>query len=534
MGIKKKDVKEIAIGVGFLLPNVLGFLSFTVIPLVMSIYMAFTDWNLEMHNVFRTEPISFVGFDNFVKLFTDPDFTQYFGNTFFLMIGIPFGVAGSLCAALLLNWEMNGNHKRRIWGIAVATAVLVASCAVLVCVGLGATAMTILIVSLLAAIFVIGSVGGKTVFRTLFYFPYFTAGVATYILWKKLYNPLTGPINNALRPVLDALTPVAIVISPACGVIGVVLVLLMGAFFLNMVRRKLRLWRDGECGTFSVFLGLTLLSIPLFFSYWWCSPSWGMMRDFAVRSEAAAKGAGDVLPDTSMLSANASWVLLFAGLVLAAAWIWVIWRVSLGRKYRCILDRGIGDSAIVDGSAMVGFMAMIGMACVFWILPEMVLDVNGDPLPAGLEPPKWLSDYYWAKPSILIMGFWGAIGSNNMLLYLAGLSRVPQELYEAADIDGATPWQRFWNITWPQLSNVTFFIMIMAIIYGLQGGFEMARVMTQGGPAGSTTTLAYYIYTQGFGTGRLGYASAVSWLLFLLVFVVTMFNWKFGNRYTNE
>ena len=144
MGIKKKDVKEIAIGVGFLLPNVLGFLSFTVIPLVMSIYMAFTDWNLEMHNVFRTEPISFVGFDNFVKLFTDPDFTQYFGNTFFLMIGIPFGVAGSLCAALLLNWEMNGNHKRRIWGIAVATAVLVASCAVLVCVGLGATAMTMI------------------------------------------------------------------------------------------------------------------------------------------------------------------------------------------------------------------------------------------------------------------------------------------------------------------------------------------------------------------------------------------------------
>jgi len=121
-----------------------------------------------------------------------------------------------------------------------------------------------------------------------------------------------------------------------------------------------------------------------------------------------------------------------------------------------------------------------------------------------------------------------------MLLYLAGLSGVPQELYEAADIDGASSWQRFWHITWPQLANVTFFIMVMAVIGGLQGGFEMARTMTQGGPAGSTTTLAYYIYTQGFATGRLGYASAVSWLLFLLVFTVTIFNWKFGNRYTNE
>ena len=108
------------------------------------------------------------------------------------------------------------------------------------------------------------------------------------------------------------------------------------------------------------------------------------------------------------------------------------------------------------------------------------------------------------------------------------------ERHAAADIDGASRWQRFWHVTWPQLANVTFFIMVMAIIGGIQGGFEMARVMTNGGPAGSTTTLSYYIYTQGFATGRLGYASAVAWLLFLLMFVVTMFNWKFGNRYTNE
>lgn len=100
------------------------------------------------------------------------------------------------------------------------------------------------------------------------------------------------------------------------------------------------------------------------------------------------------------------------------------------------------------------------------------------------------------------MGFWAAIGSNNMLLYLAGLSGVSQELYEAADIDGASPFQRFWNVTWPQLSNVTFFILIMSIMGGLQGGFETARTMTRGGPAGSTTTLAYYIYSEGFESGR--------------------------------
>jgi multiple sugar transport system permease protein len=121
-----------------------------------------------------------------------------------------------------------------------------------------------------------------------------------------------------------------------------------------------------------------------------------------------------------------------------------------------------------------------------------------------------------------------------MLLYLAGLSGVSQELYEAADIDGASPLQRFWHVTWPQLANITFFILVMGIIHGLQGGFEMARTMTEGGPFHATTTLSYYIYTEGFATGRLGYASAVSWVLFAMTLSITLFNWKFGNRYTND
>jgi len=72
------------------------------------------------------------------------------------------------------------------------------------------------------------------------------------------------------------------------------------------------------------------------------------------------------------------------------------------------------------------------------------------------------------------------------------------------------------------------------VIGGLQGGFEMARVMTQGGPAGSTTTLSYFVYNEGFGTGRLGYAAGISWAMFMLVFAVTLFNWKFGNRQVND
>jgi multiple sugar transport system permease protein len=123
-----------------------------------------------------------------------------------------------------------------------------------------------------------------------------------------------------------------------------------------------------------------------------------------------------------------------------------------------------------------------------------------------------------------------------MLLYLAALTNVPGELYEAADIDGATRFQRFWNVTWPQLAPTTFFVVVMAVIGGLQGGFEMVRTMTDppGGPGGASTTLAFNVYQEGFEVGRIGYASAVAWAMFLFILTVTLFNWTFGNKYVND
>lgn len=133
-----------------------------------------------------------------------------------------------------------------------------------------------------------------------------------------------------------------------------------------------------------------------------------------------------------------------------------------------------------------------------------------------------------AREAIMIMGIWGSIGGNNMILYLAGISNIPPELYEASDIDGANGWQKFRFITFPQLAPTTFFIVIMGLIGGLQGGFETARLMTAGGPAGSTTTLSYYIYQQGFERLDLGYGCAVAWVLFIIIMGITLINWRFG------
>ena len=117
-----------------------------------------------------------------------------------------------------------------------------------------------------------------------------------------------------------------------------------------------------------------------------------------------------------------------------------------------------------------------------------------------------------------------------MILYIAAIANIPDNLYEAAAIDGAGPLARFRHVTVPSVAPTTFFIVIMSIIGGLQGGFETARVMTQGGPAGITTTLSYYIYSTGFEELKLGYSAAVSWILFLVVFVATLVYWRKGNR----
>ena len=208
--------------------------------------------------------------------------------------------------------------------------------------------------------------------------------------------------------------------------------------------------------------------------------------------------------------------------------LWQALKALRGRAFPCSGQVGFGVALMLGMVLMAGEFVLMGLALVCYHLPVWA------GTPGGLTPPEWLTSYHWAKPALMIMGLWAAIGSNNMLLYLAGLSNVPQELYEAADIDGASRFQKFWSVTWPQLAPTTFFIVIMSVITALQGGFEMARTMTGGGPAGATTTLSYFIYAEGFETARLGYAAAAAWVLFILVFSVTLFNWRFGNRYVND
>ncbi|WP_046766762.1 carbohydrate ABC transporter permease [Jiangella alkaliphila] len=138
----------------------------------------------------------------------------------------------------------------------------------------------------------------------------------------------------------------------------------------------------------------------------------------------------------------------------------------------------------------------------------------------GIDGPGWWTDPAWAMPSVILASAWKDLGFV-MIILLAGLQAVPGELYDAARVDGASAWQRFRYVTLPLLSPPTFFVVVISLINGFQV-FDQVYVMTGGGPAGSTEVVVQQIYDLTFRYGRAGDASALSWLLFVVVLLVTI------------
>ena len=139
-----------------------------------------------------------------------------------------------------------------------------------------------------------------------------------------------------------------------------------------------------------------------------------------------------------------------------------------------------------------------------------------------INPPYWLGDTKWALPTVAFVQTWKMIG-YYMIIFLAGLQEIPQQLYEAAKIDGASSGQIFWRITLPLLSPTTFFVFTIAIINSFRN-FEIIYTMTQGGPQLASTTLVYSVYLNAFVFYRMGYASALAYVLLMIVGLITLFN----------
>ena len=175
---------------------------------------------------------------------------------------------------------------------------------------------------------------------------------------------------------------------------------------------------------------------------------------------------------------------------------------------------------------------LVSVAMVWhWLLDPQAGMLNFALHVIGLPSPQWLADAHWAMPTIIMVAVWQDVG-YFAVVYLAGLQSVPSALYEAADIDGANAWQKLTQITVPLMIPTAFFVLVISLINGWQV-FALPFLMTQGGPANSTYTLLLYVYNQAFTSLHMGYASLMSWVLFLIILVVTLVQWRFAKRGEN-
>jgi multiple sugar transport system permease protein len=230
----------------------------------------------------------------------------------------------------------------------------------------------------------------------------------------------------------------------------------------------------------------------------------------------------------------------------------IFWQSLWNTGYYTVLE--VPFSTIVAiGLAMLLNMKVRGMAfyrtalylptivplvasCIVWMwLFNPSYGIINDALSVvHVNGPGWIFSASWSKPSFVFMGLW-SVGAP-MVIYLAALQGVPEEMYEVADLEGAGPWQRTWHVTLPMISPAILFNVVLAMVAALQY-FTQAYVMTQGGPSDSTMFYSLYLYEQAFSFLHLGYASAMAWLLFVIVVVITLVMFRSSNRwvyYANE
>ena len=197
-----------------------------------------------------------------------------------------------------------------------------------------------------------------------------------------------------------------------------------------------------------------------------------------------------------------------------------------------LLNRGIRGTYIFRALFFVPSLTpAVALALLWsWLLQPEIGPVNDGLKMLGITGPAWLASRYWALPSIIIINLWASMGGNTMLIFLAGLQGVPQELHEAASLDGAGRWAKFRHVTLPMISPTFFFNLVLGVIGALKV-FSTAFVATQGGPAYATWFFALHIYQQAFSFFKMGYGSALAWIFVVMLLVFTYFQVVLARRW---
>ena len=165
-----------------------------------------------------------------------------------------------------------------------------------------------------------------------------------------------------------------------------------------------------------------------------------------------------------------------------------------------------------------------------WMLNPDVGLINYLLAQVGIKGPGWLASTEWAVPSLALIGLWVTVGGSRMIIFLAGLQDVPAELLEAAEIDGAGRWAKFLHVILPLVTPTVFFNLVLGIIFALRT-FEAAFIATQGGPARATWFISLHIYQNAFVSFDMGYASALSWMFYVVLFAMTYLQFRLSGSW---
>lgn len=209
--------------------------------------------------------------------------------------------------------------------------------------------------------------------------------------------------------------------------------------------------------------------------------------------------------------------------------------IALGLVMATIINKYIYGGGVVRTMIFIPYIASVVAVCTVWmvLLQPSYGPVNEFFRSIGIaNPPGWLADFKWSLPSIMIIYVWQQVGYYS-IVFLAGLKGLPEDVYEAAKVDGASSIRQFFSLTVPLISPTTFFLTIMGII-GSFKVFDQISVLTQGGPGSSSSVMAYYVYRTAFDYFEMGYANTLAWALFVLVFIVTLIQWKMQAKFSNE
>lgn len=296
-----------------------------------------------------------------------------------------------------------------------------------------------------------------------------------------------------------------------------------GRGFLAAVGAELR--RE-EARAAWLFLGPALLHLAIFvgfpvvYGFWLSLNEWNMISP--EMTFVGLQNYADLLDDPIFLESFLNTVYFTAGILA------IIVVGSFG--VALLLDQPLRQIGLFRGvyySPAVTSVVAIGMVWFWMFDPEYGL-INQLLQAVGVYGPRWLADSAWAMPALIITAAWRNVG-YFATIFLAGLQGIDDSYYEAAAMDGAGPLAQLRHITIPLLRPITFFVVVMAVILSFQV-FALVYVMTAGGPGGSTSVIVFQLYQQAFIYFRLGYASAIGYMLFIIIFVLTLVQFRFLGR----